>query len=112
MTLTTGNPGVYLAAEEATGFGHAGWTRRKPGEPLASWAIRNTLAYLEAGVTADLADGTPNALDRAAGRIIRMAELISWIPREFRDGKINDLGGQDPYPRYGAGANDLDEEAG
>lgn len=77
MSTTAGDTGAYLAAEEAAGFGHAGWVTRKPGEPDGSLSLRNTIAYLQAGADADL--------DRAARLFSRIAELARLVPAEYRD---------------------------
>lgn len=34
----------------------------------------------------------------------------TWAGCGFPEDQINDLGGQDPFPRFGADENDLDEE--
>jgi hypothetical protein len=61
------------------------WTPRRYGEPVPEWAGRMARAYAAAH---------PGALARldAAEQADTRAHLFC---------AVNDLGGQDPYPRYG-----------
>lgn len=77
---------------EATGEMPDYWTTREPGEPAATFIVRMAAGYLRSRASQDL--------DRAASRY-RLADALD--PRN--------AGGQDPYPRYGADQNDMDEEA-
>ena len=69
------------------------WTIREDGEPAAVFVVRMAAGYLRSCASRDL--------DRAIGRY-QLADALD--PRN--------TGGQDPYPRYGADQNDMDEEAG
>lgn len=65
------------------------WSEREPGEPLAVFTVRLAAGYLRSQASADL--------DRAASRI-RLASALDPA----------NIGGQDPYPRYGTDQNDID----
>lgn len=67
------------------------WTEREPDEPLGIFTVRLAAGYLRAQASDDL--------DRAASRI-RLASTLD--PRN--------TSGQDPHPRYGADANDIDHQ--
>jgi hypothetical protein len=78
------------------------WTDREPGEPAARWVARMQLLYR---IT------RPGALARLARA--SAADVRPRSPRQPghpRPG-VNDLGGQDPYPWFGADQNDIDTEA-
>lgn len=67
------------------------WSEREEGEPPAMFIVRLAAGYLRSKASADL--------ERAASRI-RLASALD--PRN--------IGGQDPHPRYGANANDIDSD--
>jgi hypothetical protein len=78
------------------------------------------LTVLAARITAGLADGCQEPEQRVLTTLIARAAGLHGDPARFAifrliSGQaaaqaVNDLGGQDPYPRYGADANDTDQE--
>lgn len=71
----------------------------------AGWRRRNTRRRGEIRQLRDQTDEIIHANDR------RLAAGWARLRRQQEQIRVNDLGGQDPYPRYGADASDLDEEA-
>ena len=64
---------------------------RQDGESAGAYLVRVAERY---------AASRPAALGR-----------LAWIEQIDNAALVSDLGGQDPYPRYGADQNDFDTEA-